>query len=502
MSSAHISDLLGYLAGLRVTEGPLINQPLQVLPWQREFIQNAFAEGVHSAALSVPRAAGKTTVCAGIGAAFLGGPLRVERGSVVTVASSFNQAKLSFSHTRHFLGLGTLSPSQRKVWRIADSQNVGVVEHRESCATLKVIGSDPARAHGLSPSALICDEPSQWPESTAEKMVAALQTSLGKQQDAKILWLGTRPATSDHFFQKLLDGGADYSQVHAAGPDDDPLDPKTWHKANPSLEYFPALLRLYETESKAAALDPAQMASFKSLRLNMGCSDTVEKILIGVDAWQAIECDILPARAGPYVLGVDLGSSASASAFCAYWYQTGAMLGFMGFGDEPGLAERARRDRAADNYTRMAHEGGIKLFPGIVPDVAQMLEQAFETFGGLPCCIVTDRWRQGEMQDALRKIGCTRVPVVLRGMGYRDGGQDCRDFRRAILTKQVYVQKSLTWRFVMSNARTEVDPAGTSKLSKKGQRARDDLAAAAILAVGHGTRLAAQPSRPARIAWA
>lgn len=501
MSSPQIHDLLGYLSGLKVSEGPLLGQPLTVLPWQREFIENAFSDGVHSAALSVPRAAGKTTVCAGVGAGFLDGPLQMERGSVVLVASSFNQAKISFSHTRHFLGLGTLTPAQRQLWRIADSQNVGVIEHKPTACTLKVIGSDPKRAHGLAPSLILCDEPAQWPEAQAEQMVAALQTSLGKQVDAKILFLGTRPASPDHFFERLLQGGADYAQIHCAGPDDDPLDPATWYKANPSLAYFPALQRLYETEARQAALDPAAMASFKALRLNMGVADTVESILIGVDAWQGIECDILPARQGAYVLGVDLGSTASASGFAAYWFQSCRLEGFMGFGSDPDLQERARRDRAGNSYERMAHEGGIRLFPGCVPDASLMLEQAFNLYG-IPCAIVCDRWRLGDLTDALRKIGATRIPIVTRGQGFKDGAEDCRAYRRAIFCKQVFVQKSLTWRTTMAGSRVETDAAGNAKLSKKSQRARDDLACAAILAVGHGTRLAAQPSKPGRVAWA
>ena len=148
----------------------------------------------------------------------------------------------------------------RKIWRVQDSANTATIEHKPTGALLKCIGSDPKRAHGLAPSLVLADEPAQWPTATAEQMVAALQTSLGKQVDAKLLFLGTRPATEDHFFQRLLDGGADYSQVHAADPDDDPMNPETWVKANPSLPHLPALQKLYETESKQAAQDAAAMA--------------------------------------------------------------------------------------------------------------------------------------------------------------------------------------------------------------------------------------------------
>ena len=39
-----------------------------------------------------------------------------------------------------------------------------------------------------------------------------------------------------------LNGGFGYGQSHhCADPDDDPFKRRTWHKANPSLRYFPAL---------------------------------------------------------------------------------------------------------------------------------------------------------------------------------------------------------------------------------------------------------------------
>jgi phage terminase large subunit-like protein len=495
-----VEALIEYLEGRVVTEGPLQGQPFTVLPWQREFIEGAFAEGVHCAALSVPRAAGKTTLCSGLASSFVDGPLRSLRSSVVSCAASFGQARIGFDHIKAFCDLNAPTTETRRLWRIQDSANSAVIEHKPTGAKLKCIGSDPKRAHGLAPTLILADEPAQWPEATAEKMVAALKTSMGKQEGSKILFLGTKPATEDHFFQRLLDGGADFSLTFAAGPDDDPLDPATWAKANPSLRHIPGLIKLYESEARQAALDAAAMASFKALRLNMGVSDTVEKILIGVDAWQSIECDILPARTGAPILGVDLGASASASGFAAYW-PSGRLEGHMAFGDSPSLAERARKDHAGNTYERMAAEGGIRLHPGVVPEVSGLLTEAFELYG-VPSVIICDRWRLGELTDALRKIGATRIPILTRGQGFKDGAEDVRGFRAAVLSKRVSVPRCLTWRVTMAGSRVETDPAGNAKLSKKSQRARDDLAAAAILCIAEGYRQACKPKAKMRIAWA
>ena len=93
--------------------------------------------------------------------------------------------------------------------------------------------------------------------------------------------------------------------------------------------------------------------------------------------------------------------------------------------------------------------------------------------------------------------------LELRGMGFKDGGEDVRNFRQACLQGRVTPVPSLLLRSAMSEARTVSDPAGNAKLSKGTQggrrlRARDDAAAAAILAVAAGTR---QASRPQHRGW-
>ena len=88
------TSLLAYLAGLTVTQGRLAGQAFAVLPWQARFVRGAFVQGVQSAALTVGRGNGKTTLLAGIACATLDGPLAVPRGETVIVASSFEQARI------------------------------------------------------------------------------------------------------------------------------------------------------------------------------------------------------------------------------------------------------------------------------------------------------------------------------------------------------------------------------------------------------------------------
>ena len=86
-------------------------------------------------------------------------------------------------------------------------------------------------------------------------------------------------------------------------------------------------------------------------------------------------------------------------------------------------------------------------------------------------------------------------------MGFRDGAEDVRLFRTAILSGRVTPIKSLLTRAAMSEARTIADPAGNEKLSKsttegRRSRGRDDVAAAGIIAVAEGERGRSKSTAP------
>ena len=109
-----------------------------------------------------------------------------------------------------------------------------------------------------------------------------------------------------------------------------------------------------------------------------------------------------------------------------------------------------------------------------------------------------DRWREAELRDALEAAGVPLASIEFRGMGFKDGAEDVRGFRKACADRRVVPAPSLLLRSAMAEARTVSDPAGNAKLSKGSQggrrvRARDDAAAATILAVAAGVRAPAKP---------
>ena len=259
------NDVLDYLKTLRISQGRLAGQPLDVLAWQRRFIRGAL--GSSESALSVARGNGKSTLVSALACAALDGPLAQPRGETVIVASSFMQARICGEHCLSFMADKL---SDKSTWRVIDSLHQFMIEHRQTGARVRCIGSDPKRAHGLAPALVLADEPSQWEAGKSESMIAALRTGLGKLPDTRLIALGTRPADESHWFSRMLDGGGDYSQLHAARPDDPTFQRTTWKRANPSLDKMPDLESAIRKDAKRGKSDPSALASFEGLRLNKG----------------------------------------------------------------------------------------------------------------------------------------------------------------------------------------------------------------------------------------
>ena len=482
--------LADYIGGLTLAGGDHDGEPFAVLRWEARFLRGAFRQP-GDAALSVSRGNGKSGLCAAIASAVVdpAGPLTGRRREVVCCAASFEQGRVIYEDVLAFLG-GRYDLTDRTRWRKQDSANRATLEFRPTGARVRCIGSDPGNAHGLRPALVLADEPAQWAPATSARMIAALRTGLGKTPGSRLIALGTRPADELHWFARLLES-APYSQIHAARPEDPPFRLRTWRRANPSLDHLPSLLAQLRTEATDAKRDPDALASFKALRLNLGTADVARTTLLESERWTEAEALGAPEATGGYVLGIDLGTNAAMSACAAYW-RSGRLDAFAVFPELPGLAERGLADGVGSLYRSMAERSELLVAGQRVSDPVAMLREALGRWGA-PVAVVCDRWREAELRQGLDAAGVPWCPVVIRGMGYRDGAEDVRGFRRAVLGSLVAPVESLLLRSALAEARVMTDPAGNSKLAKASEggrrvRARDDAAAAAILAVSAGYR--------------
>ena len=479
-------EVEGYLEGLVVGQGARIGQPFEVLPWQRRFLRGALAPGRFSSALTLGRGGGKTTFVAALVCAAADGLLAAPNSEVVIVAASLRQAGITFRHVQRFLA------ARIGEYKVYDAVNRQALYNPANGILVELKGANPATLHGVAPSLVIVDEVAQIHLNKLPQIMAALDTSLGKVPNSRLWMIGTRAATTDHPFEVAL-GTADYSQVHAARPADPPFWKRTWERACPSLRApgFEPLLEKIRSEAKRARSSEDALASFRALRLNQGVPDTVAACLVEADVWLRAEGDV-PAK-GPCVWGVDLGGTAASSAVAAYRPVTGrldCLAAFPGAGMR--LGARGLRDGVGRLYKDMYKRGELLQTAGHAVDVRELLREALNRFGR-PVAVAADRWREGDLRDGLMGAGVPTAALSLRGQGFKDGGEDVRIFRRAIIERKARPLVSLLLRSAMAEARVVTDPAGNSKLAKGSQggrraRARDDACAAAILAVAEGVR--------------
>ena len=481
-----------YIGGLVIGQGRHAGQPLRLLGWQKWFLAGAFGQD-GDAGLSMARGNGKTTFTAAIACAAVdvGSPLVEPMAETLLVASSFDQGLIAFRHILHVLGPSLErygrrfpNPGQRQ-----PGHHPGQGNRARCCACWGVIRA------GCTVPRLSCScwmRSPQWPPERVRPMLAALRTSRGKIPGSKALWLGTRPAAADHPFQRALDGhGVGFALSYAAPKDAPPFRAATWRRANPSLPAMPDLAKVIRQEAAEAKRDPEAMQTFRALRLNQGVSDVSVSVLLDADTWRAAVELEGTGPAGEYVLGIDLGQNAAMSA-CAAYFRGGPLEAVAAFPELPSLAERGLADGVGRLYLEMARRGELIQAGRRVSDVAELLREALRRWSR-PVAICCDRWRVAELRQALESVRFPLVALVERGMGIRDGGQDVRDFRAAMLGGQVRPSNSLLLAAAMSVARAVGDPAGNWKLAKHTQggrraAARDDAAAAAVLAVAEGRR--------------
>ena len=189
------------------------------------------------------------------------------------------------------------------------------------------------------------------------------------------------------------------------------------------------------------------------------------------------------------MIGVDLGGGRAWSAAVAVWKNGRVEARAMAPG-VPSIAIQERRDRVPKGcYQRLVDAGVLAVADGFrVPPVANVWALARPWGGEAVYC---DRFRMCELQDV---IGA-RLPIVPRVGRWSDSSADIRGLRRLAvdgppaLAVDVESRDLLTASLAVS--RVETDDSGNVRLVKKGahNEARDDVAAALVLAAGAVSRL-------------
>ena len=474
------------------------NSPFSLRPFQRQFIRRALQPGIDTAALSLPRGNGKSALAAYILARAMrpGDPLHVPGAEYLLCASSIEQARLGV-----FLPIrAALEPEGG--YRFADSATRISIYHKASGTRLRVMGSTGRRAMGIvGCPLLVADEPGSWDVNNGQLMFDAIQTAQGKPGSAlRAVYIGTLApfGLPGHWWHNLIADGSRGS-VYVQSLQGDPKTWDNWHtirKANPLVSISGKFRRKLLEERDAARADSRLRARFLSYRLNVPSGDE-STTLLTVNDWERVEARAVPDRAGRPVVGVDLGGGRAWSAAVAIW-ANGRCEALAVAPGVPNLGEQEKRDRVpAGTYRVLVESGALRLATGQrVPHPGQLWELVRATWGR-PRMVLCDRFRLNELRDA---VGA-RVPLSARVTRWSDAAADIRALRKSAKDGPLAVARQSRPLMLASLAKARVknDDQGSFRLVKAdpaNNTARDDVAAALVLAAGAVSRLPKRSGGP------
>lgn len=497
---------ISFIQSLDVPEGKKAGEPIKLAPYQKRFIRGTLKQSILVGVLCIARGNGKSAITAGLALGELLGVWDSQpRREVVCAARTQQQAKIIFNF---MLGMAESLPDDvRDQLKFRRAPYVEIEYQGDGGGHIcRCIAANPQNALGTAPTLAIMDERGHWPDEKGDDLEGVLLSGLGKR-GGKAVIISTSASSDSHSLSQWVDDPppGTYVQEHRPVPSLPADDYESLLLANPGAKagIGSSAPWLQAQAKRAIARGGSSLANFRLYNRNERVSGENRDVLLTVDDWLAAETDKLPDRTGPVVVGVDLGGSASMSAATLYWHETGRLEAIAAFPTKPSLSDRGTRDGVRDRYVQMHERGELLVMGERTVPAAQFLAAIIELLDGqAPVCLVADRYRQSEFEDALTAAKI-RAPVIWRGMGFRDGSEDCERFKRAVFDGDVKANPSLLLRSAFADAVTLRDPSNNMKLAKARSLGRIDAAAASVIAVAEGTRRAARPAKPARAAmWA
>ncbi|PRY76387.1 terminase large subunit domain-containing protein [Marivita geojedonensis] len=491
-----------FIETLKIPTGRNAGKPMKLAAFQKRFIRGAFDPDIRIAVLSVARGNSKSATTAAIAVAELFGVFNDQpRREILLAAGKRDQAEVVWTYALDLIRSMPDEVQERIKVRYSPKLEIELDgEHK-----IRGIASDGAGILGTSPTLVICDERASWAEPKGSRLETALLTGALKRQ-GKTLMISTSAATDAHPFSRYLDEDepTTYRQDHRAPAGCKPDDPKAIKAANPGIDagIAPPLRELQAAARRAMSRGGHELQAFRLLHLNQRVNDATNEPLIDVDDWLRVETDTLPEKAGPLVVGLDLGGSASMSAAAFFWARTGRLEVRGWFPSRPGLLDRGQRDGVGNLYLSMQKEGTLRTLGDATVPVASWIKAVVDEAKGYQIdAICYDTFKQSEIQDGLRAAGLN-ARQVLRRFGPFDGGEDAERFRRAVYDRHVATPETFMMRSALAGAVCKRDGQLNPCLDKSRSTARIDAVSAAVLAVGEGSRIMGRgPVKAGRVAW-
>ena len=294
--------LCGFLEKMPHIEGAWAarNETITLLGWQ-SFAMASIGGWVHmvtgcrrfrTAYIEVPRKNGKSTLLAGLGLYFLG-PDGEPGAKVYSAASSTAQAKIVFDAARVMClnGMaGNMSLEQKLGFKVEEHK----IKTGDAAAVFQPIASQTKSKDGKNPHCAIVDE---LHEHDKRDVWDSMASALGAREQPLLIAITTAGYNTAgicfeqrKYVDKLLNGvlkdESYFGLIFEADEGDDPGDPATWAKANPSLGEAKSLQYMHDEWAKAQA-SPAAMGEF--LRKHLDIWTSVGAAALDMEVWRSCQ---------------------------------------------------------------------------------------------------------------------------------------------------------------------------------------------------------------------
>ena len=464
---------------------------MQLRPFQKRFIKGAFADGIDTGVLSLPRGNGKSCLGAHILKRCLtpGDELHQAGKEYLLVASSLEQARCTYGFIRD-----DLEPTGEYRW-LDSTTRVGIT-HRATNTRLRVLSSKAKSAFGIVGSPLlIFDEPGSLEVIGGELLSDAIFTAQGKPNSAlKVIFIGTLAPANSGWWHDLVGAGSNRTTfVQRLIGNADRWD--SWpeiRRCNPLTAISATFREKLISERDAARRDTRLKARFLSYRLNLPTGDESTMLLTVAD-FEDMAKRPVPERDGEPICAVDLGGSRAWSAALVI-YPSGRIECRAVAPGIPNLADQEKRDRVpASTYERLHDAGTLHVAEGLRVPPAKMLIELIQRTWGRPASLICDRFRLDELRDA--QVPCRVESRVTR---WSEASFDIRSLRSHTKDGPFSIDKSSRslLEASLSVAAVKNDDQGSFRLIKRtaNNESRDDVAAAFCLAAGAFARTSDGPA--------
>ena len=375
---------------LKHTKGEWAGQPFTLIEWQREIIRDVFGtvdergkRQYQTVYVEVGKKNGKSELAAGVALYCLiadGEP----GAEVYSAAAAKDQAALVYRVGASMVDRAPVLSEHIRVLRSTKT----LLSRANPDTFYRAISADGDIQDGINPHCVIADELHRWKtgksldlwEVQERGTIARSQplvfviTTAGIQDESPLCWRlheYTRQVNAGIFEDPNF-----YGRIYAADPKDDWTKPRTWAKANPSMEIKPngkpnpggfLTVAALEKECRKARNDPAAQAEFKRYHLDLWGEKTSR--WMDMPAWDACNAELGRLVDRTCYAGLDLSSTVDLTALVfvfppaadGYW-------DILPFAWIPGenLRERERKDRVP--YQLWVEQGHLEACGGPVID--------------------------------------------------------------------------------------------------------------------------------------